>query len=69
MFLEANIPVGKADHPKIRAFLSHYVKNGGFITKTDQLRKAHTNENQLLNSQELDQEVITIVIKINNVEY
>ncbi|CAK6441565.1 CGG triplet repeat-binding protein 1 [Monodelphis domestica] len=57
MCLEANIPLEKADHPAVRAFLSRHVKNGGSIPKSDQLRRAYLpdgyeNENQLLNSQD-----------------
>ncbi|KAK1343785.1 hypothetical protein QTO34_014338 [Cnephaeus nilssonii] len=33
MCLEANIPLEKADHPAVRAFLSRHVKNGGSIPK------------------------------------
>nr|XP_044995535.1 CGG triplet repeat-binding protein 1-like [Jaculus jaculus] len=55
--LEANIPLEKADHPAVHAFLSRHVKNGGSIPKSDQLRRAYLpdgyeNENQLLNSQD-----------------
>ncbi|XP_078245960.1 CGG triplet repeat-binding protein 1 isoform X2 [Pogona vitticeps] len=41
MFLEANIPLEKADHPSVRAFLSRHVKNGNSIPKADQLRKTY----------------------------
>ncbi|XP_006038008.1 CGG triplet repeat-binding protein 1 isoform X1 [Alligator mississippiensis] len=57
MCLEANIPLEKADHPSVRAFLSRHVKNGSSIPKSDQLRKAYLpdgyeNENQLLNTED-----------------
>ncbi|XP_069725028.1 CGG triplet repeat-binding protein 1 [Phaenicophaeus curvirostris] len=57
MCLEANIPLEKADHPAVRAFLSRYVKNGSLIPKSDQLRKAYLpdgydNENQLINTED-----------------
>jgi hypothetical protein len=57
MCLEANIPLEKADHPAVHAFLSSHVKNGGSIPKSDQLRRTYLldgyeNEKQLLNSQD-----------------
>ncbi|OXB65220.1 hypothetical protein ASZ78_014885 [Callipepla squamata] len=57
MCLEANIPLEKADHPSVRAFLSRYVKNGSSIPKSEQLRKAYLpdgydNENQLINTED-----------------
>lgn len=51
MFLEVGIPLEKADHPAVRAFLSRHVKNGNSIPKSDQLRKAYLPDgftNQLL---------------------
>lgn len=53
MFLEASIPLEKADHPAVRAFLSRHVKNGNSIPKSDQLRKTYLPDgytNQLLKS-------------------
>ncbi|KAL7983493.1 hypothetical protein Chor_000369 [Crotalus horridus] len=55
MFLEANIPLEKADHPAVRAFLSRHVKNGNSIPKADQLRKMYLSDgftNQLIKSEE-----------------
>ncbi|XP_054829694.1 CGG triplet repeat-binding protein 1 [Eublepharis macularius] len=55
MFLEASIPLEKADHPAVRAFLSRHVKNGNSIPKSDQLRKAYLPDgytNQLLKSED-----------------
>nr|XP_023959377.2 CGG triplet repeat-binding protein 1 [Chrysemys picta bellii] len=57
MCLEANIPLEKADHPSVRAFLSRHVKNGSSIPQSDQLRKTYLpdgyeNENQLLSMQD-----------------
>uniref|UniRef100_A0A8D0GA52 CGG triplet repeat binding protein 1 n=1 Tax=Sphenodon punctatus TaxID=8508 RepID=A0A8D0GA52_SPHPU len=57
MCLEASIPLEKADHPAVRAFLSRHVKNGSSIPKSDQLRKSYLpdgyeNENQLLNTED-----------------
>ncbi|XP_070606248.1 CGG triplet repeat-binding protein 1 isoform X1 [Erythrolamprus reginae] len=55
MFLEASIPLEKADHPAVRAFLSRHVKNGNSIPKADQLRKIYLSDgftNQLIKSEE-----------------
>ena len=57
MWLEANIPLEKADHPVVHAFLSHHVKNGGSIFKSDQLKRAYLsegyeNKNHLLKPQD-----------------
>ncbi|XP_030437575.1 CGG triplet repeat-binding protein 1 [Gopherus flavomarginatus] len=57
MCLEANIPLEKADHPSVRAFLSRHVKNGSSIPQSDQLRKTYLpdgyeNENQVLSTED-----------------
>ena len=74
MCLEANIPLEKADHPAVRAFLSGHVKNGGSIPKSDQLRTPYLLMDMRMRISSsthkiVDKAVMTIVIKINNVEY
>uniref|UniRef100_H3AKW3 DUF659 domain-containing protein n=1 Tax=Latimeria chalumnae TaxID=7897 RepID=H3AKW3_LATCH len=41
MCIESGIPLEKANHPSVRAFLLGHVKNGGAIPQADQLRKAY----------------------------
>ncbi|XP_064420325.1 uncharacterized protein LOC102354807 isoform X2 [Latimeria chalumnae] len=41
MCMEADIPLEKANHPSVRAFLLDHVKNGGAIPQADQLKKTY----------------------------